>query len=277
MTGPRALVVHTGGIGDFLLTCPAVRRLAQDGPLELLGRTDRLELAVAAGIAAAAHDTDSADFGSVFTTPSERLRDFLARFDRCVVWMRDDGGIVRAIRQCGVAEVRAFPGLPPEDWTEHASRYHLNCLGYEDAGPLRLCIEPAETRHDLIIHPGSGGGRKNWPLDRFIAVAEAVRRPGRAVTWCLGPAEEGIQLPAQSEVLQTASLVGLARHLAAARSYLGNDSGITHLAAAVGCSTVAVFGPTCPCVWAPLGDHVTVVRGTPWPEVPTVLAQLICD
>ena len=60
-------------------------------------------------------------------------------------------------------------------------------------------------------------------------------------------------------------------HLAGARVFLGNDSGITHLATAAGCPTVAVFGATDPRVWAPRGTHVTVLQGDPWPDVPTVI------
>ena len=44
------------------------------------------------------------------------------------------------------------------------------------------------------------------------------------------------------------------------RVYLGNDSGVTHLAAAVGTPTLALFGPTSPAVWAPRGEHVGVLH-----------------
>lgn len=67
------------------------------------------------------------------------------------------------------------------------------------------------------------------------------------------------------------ALVELSRHLAAARLYLGNDSGVSHLAAAVGCPTVAVFGPTEPRVWAPRGARVKVLKGDPWPHVAPVM------
>lgn len=268
----RAVVVHTGGIGDFLLACPALARLAREGPIDLVGNRSRLDLAVAAGIAAAAHALDAVDFASVFTEPSSRLRDFLARFDRCIVWMRDeDGHVRRAVQRCGVRDVRVFAGLPPPGWREPASRYYLDCLGMADAPPLRLAIAPAPAAHDVIIHPGSGSVKKNWPLDRFQALAVELRAKGRAVIWCLGPAEADMQFADGNPCLRAASLVSLAGELAAARLYIGNDSGVTHLAAAVGSPTVAVFGPTDPRVWAPRGDHVTVAQGTPWPEAAAVL------
>jgi hypothetical protein len=221
-----------------------------------------------------AHDLDEVDFDSVFSRPSTRLRSFLSRFDRAIVWMRDDGTIRSAFEQCGIAEVTIFPGLPPENWREHASRYYLTCHGFGEAPPLHLQIEPGASSYDVVIHPGSGKRSKNWPLARFQAVAEYLEGQGRRVIWCLGPAEENYQLPQGAAVLRTESLVTLARELAGARLYLGNDSGITHLAAGVGCPTVAVFGPSDPRVWSPQGCHITVVHAQPWPEVADVLPRI---
>lgn len=270
----RTLVVHFGGIGDFLLASPALRELSKTGPLELAGHRDRMELARVAGLAEVVHDLDHVDFASVFSTPSDRFRAFVSRFDRAIVWMRDDGRIETALRGCGLPDVSAFPGLPPETWTRHASGYYLDCLGFSEAPPFRLDVEPLDAPFDVIIHAGSGGAAKNWPLDRFRQLADTLRERGRTVTWSAGPAEEEWWPGDFSPVLRPPSLVALARALRAAAVYTGNDSGVTHLAAAVGCRTVALFGPTDPAKWAPLGENVSVLRGHPWPELETVLAHL---
>jgi len=256
----RTLIIHTGGIGDFLLTCPAIAHLSQDGPVTLLGNRERLELAVASGLATAAHSLDRADFSSVFSEPSAVLRSFLRPFDRAVVWMRDTGEIANAFRAGGIEDVRCFPGLPPDDWTRHASEYYLDCLGAPPAPSFRLHLPPANTRLDTVIHPGSGAARKNWPITRFIELANLLEQQGHRVTWCTGPAEEELALPAGVSKLRCDSLVELGAQLATAALYVGNDSGITHLAAAVGCPTVAIFGPTDPSLWAPRGEHVWVAR-----------------
>ena len=270
----RTLVVHTGGIGDFLLFCPCLKRLAEEGPVELAGADrDRLNLAVAAGLAASAHLLDDVDFANVFVGASARFRAFAARFDRTVVWMNDsDGHIQRAFTDAGVRHVRVFAGLPPADWERHASTYYAECLGYGDLPPLLLPFETDDFAHDVLIHPGSGGARKNWPSDRFACVAAALQQRGRHVEWIRGPAEESLVLPKGVATVETASVVTLARHLSAARLYIGNDSGITHLAAACGRRTVAVFGPTDPRRWAPRGEHVMVVAHRDWPEADAVLA-----
>jgi hypothetical protein len=260
----RTLVVHIGGIGDFLLACPSIFRLAEEGPVELVGRADRL--ALASSRVSAVHDISKVDFESAFVKPSRKLREFLARFDRAVVWMRDDETLLRSIQRCGVADVRFFPGLPPRDWSEHASSYYLRCLGIDDAPPLRLHFESSAAPRDVIIHPGSGSVRKNWPMDEFVALARELESRRRSVTWSLGPAEEEMCVPGSASVIRPETPAMIAGELAAARLYVGNDSGITHLAAAAGCVTVAVFGLTDPNVWAPRGPNVTVVQGHPWPE-----------
>ncbi len=269
----RTLVVHTGGLGDFLLACPTIQALAREGAVELLGRPERLALAVAGGIAVVAHDIESVGFDSLFSTPTAMIANFLARFERCIVWMRDDGTLARAICSCGVPDVRTFPGLPPEDWRAHASMYYAHALGFDELPPFRLSVAPAQS-YDIIIHPGSGGRRKNWPWERFATLAKALAHEGRRIVWCLGPAEEEGPWNAAHPLIRPTHPLELARHLAGAALYIGNDSGATHLAAAVGCPTVAIFGPTAQNTWAPRGPHVRVAAGNPWPEVHDVLAAI---
>jgi len=257
--------------------------------VESVGRKARLELGVLAGLVDAAHDAEAVDFDSLFTTPSRRLREFLAPFSAAIIWLEDDDGrLARGLRACGIDDVRCFPGLPPADWQRHASDYYLDRLlaSPMDCRPqagtvIEQGLSPARLRAGdcprldsnaapIILHPGSGSPKKNWPLDRFHALAAALTAKGHRVQWCRGPAEEDLSPPPGVEVLPEMPLKQLAKHLATARLYIGNDSGITHLAAAVDCPTIALFGPTNPTVWAPRGEHVRVLRGTPWPEVEAV-------
>lgn len=266
----RTLIVHTGAIGDFLLACPAIQSLAEAERIALAGIRSRLDLAVAGKIAHTAHDLAHIDFHTVFSEPSEKLRAFLRYFDRAIVWMRDeDGAIRRGLTACGVAQVDVFPGLPDAQWTRHASEYYAECLGFRDLPPLRLVIPRAGPPLQVVMHPGSGSSGKNWPLENFLALAREHRACKTKVTWCLGPAEieQGLLEKLDDDVLICDSLVELAARLTGADCFVGNDSGITHLAAAMGVPTVAVFGPTDPKVWAPQSEHVCVATGEPWPDV----------
>ena len=266
-------MVHSGGIGDFILTCPVIRELSKSDSVTLAGYPDRLALAVHSGIAEQAVSLDTIDFHSLFGTPSGRLISFLKPFDRVIVWMRDEDRFIgTSLARITDAQIDVFPGLPPNDWTDHASRYFESCLNFSALPPVRLSIEAGAMVHDGVIHSGSGSPDKNWPRERFYLLADMLQESGRSVAWCLGPAEsEQSGLRERDTIIHSETLVELAGQLATAQLYIGNDSGITHLSAALGVKTVVVFGATNPAVWAPMGEHVRVMQGNPWPTVEAVL------
>ena len=83
----------------------------------------------------------------------------------------------------------------------------------------------------------------------------------------LGPAEEGEADAWTEEGITVAAgldLVGVASLLARCDAYLGNDSGVSHLAAAVGTRGAALFGPTDPECWRPLSSRISSIRVEPW-------------
>lgn len=269
----RTLVIHAGGIGDFLLACPALSALPRTTSIDLCGYADRLNLAVEAGIANCAFSFDAIDLHSGFTEPSSRLVELIRDYDRVILWMRDADSLAANLRSCGVPQVDAFPGLPPEDWSRHVTEYYAECLDVTVDPDWRLDIAAEGQPLDVVIHPGSGSSTKNWPLDRFDEVASELATQGRTVTWIAGPAEVEGGL-AKPGLLVESSLVSLAKQLAAARLYVGNDSGITHLAASLGVATIAIFGPTDPGVWGPRGERVQIVRDRPWPGVEKVMRAI---
>jgi ADP-heptose:LPS heptosyltransferase len=127
-----------------------------------------------------------------------------------------------------------FPALP------------INVIGVPS---IKVPAVPIE--HFAVIHPFSGSAKKNWPLNLYRELAQALDLP---VTWIAGPDDS------LDGAVRIADLSQLAGWLAAARVYLGNDSGITHLAAALGVPVVAIFLVTDPCVWSPRGDRVAVLE-----------------
>jgi ADP-heptose:LPS heptosyltransferase len=111
----------------------------------------------------------------------------------------------------------------------------------------------------LAVHPGSGSRAKNWPLERFVAAARALA-DGRPWLLVRGPAEEALPCPAGAVDASGWPLRILAAALSRAGLFLGNDSGVAHLAAACGTRTLALFGPTDPERWAPVGPGVATLR-----------------
>ena len=131
-------------------------------------------------------------------------------------------------------------------------------------------ITPATERPPMLIHPGSGGRQKCWPLAGFMALAELARRSGWRVVFLLGPVEEEswpapdvADLVANDALLRGLSAADLAAALCAGAVLVGNDSGPAHLAALLGTPTVTLFGPTPAAIWKPLGSRAAVVSDDP--------------
>ena len=116
----------------------------------------------------------------------------------------------------------------------------------------------------LAVHPGSGSPHKNWPLNQFIALIQALPRHVTPLL-ILGEADAALVAPLIQALPDTPrvtghTLVEVASVLANCAGYVGNDSGITHLAAALGLPVVALFGPSNPEHWAPRGPHVCLIQ-----------------
>jgi len=153
---------------------------------------------------------------------------------------------------------RFLDALPDPSAKIHAADFFLRQAGGDGVAVPRIPCDPEVAGDFAVIHPFSGSAKKNWPLERFREVATRLSIP---VRWCAGP-EEAIE-----DAVRFENLYELARWLASARVYIGNDSGITHLAAAVGTPVVAIFGPTDPAVWAPRGERVSVLTGAVTPDL----------
>lgn len=298
------VIIHAGAIGDLVLALPALGAVRAAWPgarVTLLARPERAALARLAGLVDAVADLETSGLWRLMGERSAPgpLPAPLEGADLVVDFL-SQGALASHLAGRRVATVHP---MPPEGWTESAAAWYLRQVCGALALP-QAPTEPEVAirrealdlaRRDLAarglagrfaaIHPGSGSPRKNWPLERFAEVAGRLRagpphptlsHKGRgekrlplAVLWIAGPAERerGRPPPAATgdAVLAEPPLETLAAVLAAADVYIGNDSGITHLAAAVRgpggrrTPTVAIFGPTDPRVWAPRGPHVRVV------------------
>ncbi len=244
----RRLIIRPGGIGDCILSLPAIDYL----------RTDHTEVWVPSAFVPLIRCVPARSIASTgidllglpgVQAPSgliEKLRSFAS----IVSWY----GANRAEFREQVAALglpfEFLDALPDPAAKIHASDFFLKQVGGEGPAIPRMECERRLPGDFAVIHPFSGSARKNWPLDRFREVSEHLGMP---VRWCAGP-EEVLQ-----DAVRFESLYELGCWLATARVYIGNDSGITHLAAAVGTPVVAIFGPTDPAVWTPRGERVSVV------------------
>ncbi len=249
----RRLIIRPGAIGDFIVSLPAMECL-KEGYLEVWAASANVPLARFAGGARSIASTGLDLLG--ITDPPRQLIDRLRSFDSVVSWYGTNRPAFReAVAELGLP-FTFFPALPDRP-AVHAVDFYL-----EQVQTLTSCssdgiprIACAATREDFaVIHPFSGSAGKNWPLARFRSVARRLERV-MPVRWCSGPDD-----PPLENAVRIDDLYELGCWLARARLYIGNDSGISHLAAAVGAPVLVLFGPTDPAVWAPRGPNVRVAR-----------------
>ncbi len=248
----RRLVICPGAIGDLILSLPAIECLRTEY-FEVWTASANAPLVRFAGRVRGIAST-GLDLMGIVEPPEPLIRE-LRSFDSIISWYganRED--FRREIARLGLP-FTFFPALPPDGTDVHAADFYLNQVRYltscESDGIPRIECRVARQNF-AIIHPFSGSPRKNWPLEKFRELARQLDRL-MPVEWCAGPEDPPLEGAARID-----DLYELACWLARASLYIGNDSGITHLAAAVGTPVLAMFGPTDPAVWAPRGPNVRV-------------------
>jgi ADP-heptose:LPS heptosyltransferase len=196
----------------------------------------------------------SLDAAIVYSRSQQLARAVAGATSRLLVWNPRPSGaehasrhLARPLSELGAAVPEAIPSIVAE----------------RDALAAPSSLLARLPHRFLALHPGSGSPRKNWPAERFLALAQ-IASPDRPWLLVAGPADDAaVDLLASDPRAVVASgqpARGLGALLARAEAYVGNDSGVSHLAAAFGAPTLALFGPTDPSVWSPVGSRVTVLR-----------------
>ena len=288
----RVLVIRPGALGDAILTLPLVDALIRGGAerVSILGTPRAWEFLAPAQRTVRVLDIGATPwlglFGGTFR-PSATAE--IAAHDAAVVCLTRPEQAVAALRSAGVREIV----VDDPSRTQHVGHFSDGLLRPAmrhwslSAGkaPVVLADDPllapaaaeqAAARERLgvaangfvVLHPGSGGDFKRWPAARFAALGERIPTElDCAVVVLVGPADEtvsaelaaawggrtGVTLAVNWPLRLVLALLSMAR------AYVGNDSGITHLAARA-CPTLAIFGPTDPAIWGPLGPKVRVLR-----------------
>lgn len=268
------LVLHFGALGDFVLSWPALGRLAVAAGPEGLGLVGQPAWGQMVLPAAKVRDRESAALVGLFQPdPDPRLDPWLAGFGRAVVFARrPDPMLLAHLAQAGVGQVWAVPTQPEPGVVRHASQVQLDALEYRGligpAPPLAPRLARPERTGPAVLAPGSGGLAKRLAPAPAGGLARWLRERHGAVLVVLGPAEEPAYRRAiaaevagsGAEVLVDPEISELAKVLAAAPQYVGPDSGVSHLAAALGAPCLVGFGPSDPRIWAPCGPQVRVCR-----------------
>ena len=282
----RILVIRGGAIGDFILTLPSIKLLRDRFPqahIAILGGTHIIALAENRFYGDAIRSIESGSLAPFFARdaalPAE-LTEYFGSFDLILSYLFDPDGIFQNnLKRCGSKMFIA--GSPKLRGHEHAALQlarPLEQIGLHLQNPAAR-IYPTEGDREfardflghsgkpvIALHPGSGSEKKNWPIEKWKELGAHLFSTDRTILVIAGEADEE-----RLRLLETAWKDKPARfaknlalpHLAALLEdsvFIGHDSGVSHIAAAVGARSVLLFGPTDPAVWAPANENVTVLR-----------------
>lgn len=286
----RILVVRGGAIGDFLLTLPALKALRETRPdahIEILGYKHIAEVAENRFYAQAVRSIEYGPLSRYFAQNLElpvELTNYFRSFDLIVSYLYDPDKIFETnLRRCRVRHLVCGPGKIAKN-DDHAARQLARPM--EEIGVRvvditeKIFLSDAdrefgrEFTHGLpepliTIHPGSGSKEKNWPLRNWMELFSA--EPACAKTRTSLIVVSGEADVAQTDQLESAwrnQNIRFAKNLPLPQLaailehsiFIGNDSGISHLAAAAGANCILLFGPTNPRIWAPRNKNVRVLR-----------------
>ena len=272
----RVRVLFPGALGDLCLAAPSIAALTSSGAA--------VELSVRRAVAPIATlllpnvplgpPIDGAAMATLFAGAIDpTVLTWLRSADRVLAWLAQSGSAARlaaVMDDLGVAvELHA---VPRADADHHVSLAYARAFGLVAVPPSLHAEPPAGTRPlpwrtttapRLVVHPGAGAIAKQWSRDGFRAVAAAWTKTNGEVVVLLGPAEAkdlawwqttGLPLAIDLPLADAAALVG------SATWWIGNDAGMSHVAAALGRRGVVLFGPTRPERWMPLGSPLVPVR-----------------
>lgn len=280
----KILVIRGGAIGDFILTMPVLQALKQNFPathLEVLGYPKVANLAVEAGWAHATRSIEAPGLARFFApmgpVPPEWLQ-YFAQFDIIITYLFDPDDLFQNnVSLSGKHHYIKGPHRPDERLNLHAVDVFLKPLeklAIYETGVLpdlsRLgSLQPNDTdKKTIALHPGSGSTKKNWHLENWIRLTDQLLSDACVEILIVGGEAEresveklhGLFPTERTRILMNLPLGDVARALSRCQAFIGHDSGISHMAAALDVPSVILWGPTRMDIWRPLGKHVTIIE-----------------
>jgi heptosyltransferase-3 len=286
----RALLFRIGGLGDLLVALPSIalaRRTLAGFFLTLVGRAEYGALFKRAGLVDEVISFEDARVAALFAQPGVAASSLewpkgyavaLGWLNRRAHWPSDDWWIGQGFDRIFFPSYENTPGPVISRFFFEATRRFFGAEKvaegfFDECARLpvdeRLKTEALDDldlrrlgsgERRLVVHPGSGGRRKCWPLPNYLEVIRWAGSRGLEGVLVTGEAEgdweaelKAARLPEGWKWAARPSLETLAGVLAGSSHYLGNDSGPTHLAAACGASVLALFGESPQPAWRPYG------------------------
>jgi ADP-heptose:LPS heptosyltransferase len=257
--GPTVLALRALGLGDTLTGIPALRGLRRRFP------GHRLVLAAPKELGEWLRGRGVVDD----VLPAAGLAPLSAPPPDVAVNLHGRGPQSHALlRALAPGDLIAF-GEHGAPWREDEHEVHRWCRLVGRCGPEDLRLPTTVTRGDaVVVHPGAAFPSRRWPADRWRAVVAALLADGHRVLVTGGEAERplgaAVCAPGAIDLTGRLGLDALGDVVAGAAALLCGDTGVAHLATALGTPSVLLFGPVSPARWGPLIDldrHVVLWHG----------------
>ncbi|MBA3035169.1 MAG: glycosyltransferase family 9 protein [Desulfobacterium sp.] len=278
----KLLFIHQGAIGDIVSLFPAIIKLkAKFNRIDAFCNKDLGNLACLLKITNRTYPVEAAFFSSIFSDKVDPVaKEILRSYDEILLFSYSDQ-IEKTISGIVNKRIYRIPPRPDATIEIHILDYILKFLvkykltdndslpgkEYHDYLTKEIGNSKAQdTGSKVIIHPGSGSRRKNWPVANFIKVCKNLESKGISIDIIIGPAEYDLAekfksyLPSSTKIHSPAKLLDIVPLLKQSSGFIGNDSGISHLAAFMGIPAIVIFGPSDPKRWKPFGPFVKILR-----------------
>jgi len=298
------VILHTGAIGDCVLTLPlaaSIKKTFGLSRLDFIGNTETIgfypdRTCVDRTISAESIPLhrlfgESSDF---FLDDKDRLSDAFSEYEQVVSFLgfghpHFETNLLFTVHCTHSTDITVLPAKAPDHYSSHITNFYRHCF-QQDNPLLELTtpkdpmvtalpsdysagmdiVEKAGLNPDAplaVIQPGSGSTAKCWHIENFFQVAAALKKEGHQVLFLIGPAEierfsqESIaRIRSQETALENMSLTQVLQILTQGDVFLGNDSGIGHLSAAMGKRTIVLFGPSNDIHYRPVGQSVEILK-----------------
>lgn len=271
----KIIIFRGGAIGDFILTLPAIaaiRKHFKNYQINLFANSNVADLAEE--YVDQLFHLDSSRFSKLFTntkSPEPDLADLFSNTELVISYLSDPKGVFHNnIKSMTNSQIIQCQPKPDESNNIHAADFYLSPLKALGITPSdktpRITInytQPLTPKPDnpcMAFHPGSGSKKKNWPIECWLELIKSIRDK---TNWHLigicGEAEAHLipllskfMDPQRFHLFNNLKLKDLAIKLSSADIYIGHDSGITHLAAAIGLKGIVLWAKSNYVVWHPV-------------------------
>lgn len=292
----KIFIYHDGAIGDVLLSLPAISLIRKDNFLHLAAGQYIGELLLKAYFVDETTRLGSSFYLNLFSDRlDDKLKKFFGQFNKAFVFSTKVPTAVASNISKVIPEIIEIKTIPDENIKYNVSEYRLkqladknkifiteNIFTYQYASRF-LQIPSANikqakeflhyNRYDstkplIAIHPGSGGKQKCWPLDSYFELIDILLSQNAFVQIFSGYTESDMVKERINNFVEKRrnlihisnnELIMVASFLSLSNIYIGNDSGISHLAAMLCEKVIVIFGPTDHLLWKPPYNNAKVI------------------